>query len=290
MINQRRNLQLQLTEAQAQIDGVPDLADLVAAAEPVVNGPPSTEAAYRVWSETVLATQRLTSSVELYDAAGSLVSRAEDLQVLALPLSLIAIAGYLLAVMALSGGISDFTRTASFVPFWSPFIMLTRLTIGRAEPWEVALAFALLVFAIAVVAILAVRVYSAGVLLYGQRPGLRMIVAAVVRPQGPATAELKVDKVELGPVGALHSSFRADVAQVAIDRCVARQDEMVAVVDRHVEHAIMIGAAPAAGLPGRLGEDDAFTTARRGDCRRQAGQAAADDMNRHPNTLQRATR
>ena len=120
----------------------------------------------------------------VYAAAGSLVSRAEDLQVLALPLSLVAIAGYLQAVMALSGGLSGFMRLSSFVPFWSPFVMLTRLTVGRAEPWEVALSFALLVVAIAVVGILAVRVYSAGVLLYGQRPGLRTIAAAVLRPQG----------------------------------------------------------------------------------------------------------
>lgn len=118
----------------------------------------------------------------IYAAAGSLVSRAEDLQVLALPLSFIAIAGYLQAVLALSGGTAGFTRIASYVPFWSPFIMLTRLTVGRVEPWELVLAFALLVAAIAVVSLLAVRVYAAGVLLYGQRPGLRAIVRAVVAP------------------------------------------------------------------------------------------------------------
>jgi ABC-2 type transport system permease protein len=112
------------------------------------------------------------------------VSRAEDLQVLALPLSLVAIAGYLLAVGALTGGVSSFIRVASLVPFWSPFIMLTRLTVGRAEPWEVAAAYAFLVAAIAVVGVLAIRVYSAGVLLYGQRPGLRAITAAILHPQG----------------------------------------------------------------------------------------------------------
>jgi ABC-2 type transport system permease protein len=118
----------------------------------------------------------------IYAAAGSLVSRAEDLQVLALPLSLIAIVGYLMAVLALSGGLTPLMRIASFVPFWSPFVMLTRLTVGRAEPWEVALSFALLVGGIVVVGVLAVRVYSAGVLLYGQRPGLRAIAGAIFRP------------------------------------------------------------------------------------------------------------
>ncbi len=114
----------------------------------------------------------------IYAAAGSLVSRAEDLQVLALPLSLVAIAGYLQAVMALSGGISPLIRLSSYIPFWSPFVMLTRLTVGHVEPWELVLSFGLLIATIPIVGIVAVRVYSAGVLLYGQRPGLRAYIAA----------------------------------------------------------------------------------------------------------------
>lgn len=118
----------------------------------------------------------------MYAAAGSLVSRAEDLQVLALPLSIVAIGGYLQAVMALSGGISPLIRVASYVPFWSPFVMLTRLTVGRVEPWELALSFGLLILSIPIVGLIAVRVYSAGVLLYGQRPGARQIVGAILSP------------------------------------------------------------------------------------------------------------
>lgn len=118
----------------------------------------------------------------IYAAAGSLVSRAEDLQVLALPLSLVAIGGYFLAMMALSGGIGPLVRLGSYVPFWSPFVMLTRLTVARVEPWELVLSYGLLVAMIPIVAVVAIRVYSAGVLLYGQRPGLRAISAAIVRP------------------------------------------------------------------------------------------------------------
>ena len=118
----------------------------------------------------------------IYAAAGSLVSRQEDLQVLALPLSLIAIVGYLEAVLALSGGSSTLIRLSSYVPFWSPFVMLTRLTIARVEPWELVLAYGLLLAAIAIVVVVAVRVYAAGVLLYGQRPGLRAIVGAILNP------------------------------------------------------------------------------------------------------------
>jgi len=117
----------------------------------------------------------------IYAAAGSLVSRPEDLQIIALPLSLIAIVGYFQAVLALSGGTAGFIRFASYVPFWSPFVMLTRLSIGRVEAWEVVLSFGLLIVAIGIVGVIAVRIYSAGVLLYGQRPGLRAYVAAARR-------------------------------------------------------------------------------------------------------------
>jgi signal transduction histidine kinase len=75
VINQRRNLQLQLDEARAQVDALPDLADFAQAGEPVLAGPTPYETAFRVWERTVLEDLRLTSSVELHDAAGSLVSR-----------------------------------------------------------------------------------------------------------------------------------------------------------------------------------------------------------------------
>ena len=114
----------------------------------------------------------------IYAAAGSLVSRPEDLQIIALPLSLIAIVGYFQAVLALSGGTAGFIRFASYVPFWSPFVMLTRLSIGRVEPWEIVVSFGLLIVTIGIVGVIAIRIYSAGVLLYGQRPGLRAYLAA----------------------------------------------------------------------------------------------------------------
>ncbi|HET9345526.1 MAG TPA: ABC transporter permease [Candidatus Limnocylindrales bacterium] len=114
----------------------------------------------------------------VYAAAGSLVSRPEDLQIIALPLSIVAIAGYGMGLLALTGGITGFIRLASYIPFWSPFVMLTRLSVGRVEPWELALSVSLLIATILVTSVVAIRIYGAGVLLYGQRPGLRAYVAA----------------------------------------------------------------------------------------------------------------
>jgi ABC-2 type transport system permease protein len=115
----------------------------------------------------------------LYGAAGSLLSRAEDLQMIALPLSIPAIMGYLPAVLALSGSTSGFIRFASYVPLWSPFVMVSRLAIGRVEAWELVLSVGLLLATVPLVMLLAIRVYRAGVVLYGQPPTVATFIRAV---------------------------------------------------------------------------------------------------------------
>ena len=115
----------------------------------------------------------------LYAGAGSMLSRAEDLQIVALPLSIPAIMGYVPAVIALSGSTSGLVRFASYVPFWSPFVMLARLSVGTVQPWELVLSLGLLVVTVPLVTVLAIRVYRAGVLLYGQPPTLRRYLRAV---------------------------------------------------------------------------------------------------------------
>ena len=118
----------------------------------------------------------------IYAGAGSLVSKPEDLQVIALPLAILAIAGYFMALLALTGGTGGFIRIASYIPFWSPFVMLTRLTVGRVAAWELALSIGLLAITAPIVVALAIRVYRAGVLLYGQRPSWRMFFRAIRTP------------------------------------------------------------------------------------------------------------
>jgi ABC-2 type transport system permease protein len=117
----------------------------------------------------------------IYAAMGSFVSRPDDLQTLSLPLSLVAMVGYVLALVALGGGGGRWITIASFVPPFSPFVMLARLMVSAVEPWEVLLSIGLLIVAIGVVAVVATRMYAAGVLLYGQRPGIRAFVAAARR-------------------------------------------------------------------------------------------------------------
>lgn len=117
----------------------------------------------------------------IYAAVGSFVSRPDDLQTLSLPLSLVAMAGYLCALVVLLGSTGTFARLTSFVPPLSPFSMLARLMVSSVQPWEVALSIAILVATIGLVAAATIRIYATGVLLYGQRPGIRAFIAAARR-------------------------------------------------------------------------------------------------------------
>jgi ABC-2 type transport system permease protein len=117
----------------------------------------------------------------IYAAVGSFVSRPDDLQTLSLPLSLVAMAGYLCALVVLLGSAGTFARLTSLVPPLSPFSMLARLMVSTVQPWEVILSIGVLIATIGLVAAATVRIYATGVLLYGQRPGIRAFIAAAWR-------------------------------------------------------------------------------------------------------------
>ncbi len=71
----------------------------------------------------------------------------------------------------------------------------------------------------------------------------------------------------------------ADAAQIVERGVIARQQEVIAVVDRHANRRVVIGAAAAAGERGRLVNDN-LPAARREPYRRgQAGETGPDDVN-----------
>ena len=75
VLDQRRTLQARLADTLRDIDRLDGLDDLVRAADPDPEGAPPVDAAFLIWSQTELARLRLTSSIELYNASGAIVSR-----------------------------------------------------------------------------------------------------------------------------------------------------------------------------------------------------------------------
>jgi ABC-2 type transport system permease protein len=115
----------------------------------------------------------------LYAALGSTANRQEDVQNIVGPMVIVGVAGYLIAFAALNVPDADWVRALSFVPFFSPYLIPTRMVMGQIAPWEIALSFALLLLGALVALWVAGRIYSAGVLLYGQKAGLRNVWRAV---------------------------------------------------------------------------------------------------------------
>ena len=111
----------------------------------------------------------------LYAAAGSMVSRVEDAQQAAGPLIFLAIAGYFAAFTGLNNPDAQWVVVLSVVPFFSPYLMPARMLLTSPSAGEILLALVLLAATVAIALWIASRIYSAGVLLYGQRVGLRSV-------------------------------------------------------------------------------------------------------------------
>jgi len=115
----------------------------------------------------------------LYAALGSTASRLEDVQQVVGPMVVVGMIGYFASIAGLNAPDADWVRLLSMVPFFTPYLMPARLLLGSVEPWEVLLAAGLTAVALALALWVAARIYSAGVLLYGQRLSLRNVLRAV---------------------------------------------------------------------------------------------------------------
>jgi ABC-2 type transport system permease protein len=117
----------------------------------------------------------------LYAGAGSMVSRQEDVQQIAGPLTFLGLGGYLLSFLAINVIDATWVRVLSFVPFVSAFFFPARIVLSSPAPWEYALSIALTLVGILGGLWVAARIYAAGVLLYGQRPTMRALWRATVQ-------------------------------------------------------------------------------------------------------------
>lgn len=115
-----------------------------------------------------------------YAAIGATVARPEEARSAPMPLGIPLIVGYVVPIGALSTGQDSALLTAlSYFPPTAPFGMVMRTALGTVRGWEVALAAALMVIAIAGVAAISGRIYSNSILRTGKRVG---IIAALRSP------------------------------------------------------------------------------------------------------------
>ena len=110
----------------------------------------------------------------LFAAAGSLVSRTEEVQSVVVPMSMLAIASYLAAISVLVpmlGGapMSSRGKLLALIPPVSPVLMPTGMATGDIAPWQAILAVVLTLATGVAATWVAARIYSNSVLRIGGR-------------------------------------------------------------------------------------------------------------------------
>jgi ABC-2 type transport system permease protein len=118
----------------------------------------------------------------VYAAAGSMAERQDQVQSLALPLSLPIIFGYIIALTAAgSGNPSTLLKVLAYLPPTAPFAMPVLVGMGAVTWWQFAISVALTVVCTVGVARLATGIYRRAILRTGRRVRLREILSGAAR-------------------------------------------------------------------------------------------------------------
>ncbi|MEW9501675.1 ABC transporter permease [Jeotgalibacillus marinus] len=111
---------------------------------------------------------------------GSLVSRIEDLQQMLMPVTLLVVTGAMLSFYGLADPEASFVTITSYIPFFSPLVMLTRVGMLNLPLWEPLLAIGLTVVTIIILGWFGAKVYRGGVLMYGNSSSFKDIKKALM--------------------------------------------------------------------------------------------------------------
>ncbi|MEH7417753.1 ABC transporter permease [Neobacillus drentensis] len=110
---------------------------------------------------------------------GSLVSRIEDVQQMITPMTLLVVAGFMIAMFGLGKPDAPFITVTSYIPFFTPMIMFLRVGMLTIPAWEAIIGIIILIATISILAIFGARVYRGGVLMYGKSNSYKDIKKAL---------------------------------------------------------------------------------------------------------------
>jgi len=115
----------------------------------------------------------------MFAAAGSLVSRNEDVGQVISPFTVISLAVFYVAIFSISNTGAAYVEILSFVPLFSPILMFMRIGVSNPAIWEVGVAIVINAAFILLVGWFAAKIYRAGVLMYGKKPALKEVWKAM---------------------------------------------------------------------------------------------------------------
>jgi len=114
----------------------------------------------------------------LYAAAGSLVSRQEDVNSVATPITMLVMAGYILAQVTLADPQGAVASVMSWIPPFSSMLMPLRIAAGTTSPVQIVGSAVLMLLVTVALARVAARIYERSVLHTGSRVSWRSAIRA----------------------------------------------------------------------------------------------------------------
>jgi ABC-2 type transport system permease protein len=110
-------------------------------------------------------------------AIGSACNTVKEAQNLMAPLSVLLALPMILGIVTLENPNGSFATLISFIPPFTPFMMMARMASVPSPPdWQLAVTLGLLILATYLSIRLAARIFRVGVLLYGQPPSFGQIL------------------------------------------------------------------------------------------------------------------
>ncbi len=106
-----------------------------------------------------------------YGAAGALATAAEDAQSSAMPLTLVAVVGFLASFQALEDPEGTLAIITTYIPVTAPFVVPLRVALAAIAWWEVMISILVAILTIAALVRFGGRVYAGGLLKTGGRVG-----------------------------------------------------------------------------------------------------------------------
>lgn len=108
----------------------------------------------------------------IFAGVGALVRRQDEAQNAVSPITLLFTAGYMVSFIAIFVPDTTWVKILSYIPFWTPVLMVVRAGVSTVAWWEIVMTVGLMIVSIVLCTSLAARIYRMGVLMYGQKPGL----------------------------------------------------------------------------------------------------------------------
>lgn len=103
----------------------------------------------------------------VFGMLGALVSKTEDISKSSMPVLMIYIVSFFIAIFGMTDSNSMLMKVASYIPFTSGNAMFVRASMGSVEIWEILISGAILAMSCVIAGVLAAKIFRFGTLHYG---------------------------------------------------------------------------------------------------------------------------